>query len=146
MSYRAAVILIQDNKIALIERHRANLHYFTFPGGHIEEGESPQAAAVRETFEELGLQVVIKSWVALMVWMGKMQYYYLVESIGGTFGTGKGDELSTPNLERGSYLPVWMAVPDLLKEPVLPSELAELVTRFVTDGWPDKPIIITGSK
>jgi len=146
MSYRAAVILIQDNKIALIERHRANLHYFTFPGGHIEEGESPQAAAVRETFEELGLQVVIKSWVALMVWRGKMQYYYLVESIGGTFGTGKGDELSTSNLERGSYLPVWMAVSDLLKEQVLPSELAELVTRFVTDGWPDKPIIITGSK
>jgi hypothetical protein len=31
MSYRAAIILLQGNKVALIERHRAGLHYFTFP-------------------------------------------------------------------------------------------------------------------
>ena len=60
MSYRAAVVLLQDDKIALVERHRAGLHYFTFPGGHVEPGETPEQAAVRETREELGLDVSIQ--------------------------------------------------------------------------------------
>ncbi|HEY5158219.1 MAG TPA: NUDIX domain-containing protein, partial [Anaerolineales bacterium] len=68
MSYRAAILLLQDDKIALIERQRAGLHYFTFPGGHVEEGETPEQAAVREAAEELGLQVVIKKMLVRMGW------------------------------------------------------------------------------
>ena len=60
MSYRAAIILLQDDQIALIERHRAGQHYFTFPGGHVEPGETPEQAAVRETKEELGMDVTIQ--------------------------------------------------------------------------------------
>jgi len=41
MSYRAAIILLQDGQIALIERHRAGQHYFTFPGGHVEPARHP---------------------------------------------------------------------------------------------------------
>ncbi len=59
MSYRAAILLLQDNKIALIERHRQGLHYFTFPGSHVDEGETPEQAAIRETLEELGLEVTL---------------------------------------------------------------------------------------
>ena len=55
MSYRAGIILVLNDKVALIERHRAGLHYFTFPGGHVDKGETPERTAVRETEEELGL-------------------------------------------------------------------------------------------
>jgi 8-oxo-dGTP pyrophosphatase MutT (NUDIX family) len=79
MSYRAGIILVLNNKVALIERHRAGLHYFTFPGGHVEKGETPERTAVRETEEELGLQVTLKQLVAQYGWQGKWQYYYLVE-------------------------------------------------------------------
>jgi len=41
MRTRAGIVLIQDGKVALIERHRAGLHYFVFPGGGVDEGESP---------------------------------------------------------------------------------------------------------
>lgn len=64
MRTRAGIILIEDNNVALIERHRAGLHNFVFPGGGVHEGESPEQAATRETMEELGLQVVIKYKVA----------------------------------------------------------------------------------
>ena len=142
MSYRAAILLLQEDKVALIERQRAGLHYFTFPGGHVEEGETPEQAAVREAAEELGLQVVIKKTLARMGWQGKWQHYYLVEAVGGTFGTGRGEEMIMSGPEKGSYLPVWMAIDDLLKQPVLPHEMAELVALHARDGWPAQPIIL----
>ncbi len=33
MRTRAGIILIEDNKLALIERHRAGLDYFVFAAG-----------------------------------------------------------------------------------------------------------------
>ena len=80
MSYRAAVVLLQDDKIALIERHRAGLHYFTFPGGHVEPGETPPQAALREAKEELGLDVSFQRLLAEIWWHDQPQYYYLVSA------------------------------------------------------------------
>jgi 8-oxo-dGTP pyrophosphatase MutT (NUDIX family) len=60
MRVRAGIVLIRDGKVALIERHRAGLDYFVFPGGGVDEGESPEQAAIREAMEELGVQVAIK--------------------------------------------------------------------------------------
>ena len=37
MKNRAGIILIEENKLALIERHRQGLNYFAFPGGGIDE-------------------------------------------------------------------------------------------------------------
>ncbi len=115
MSYRAAIVLLQDDKIALIERHRAGLHYFTFPGGHVEPGETPEQAAVREAREELGLDVSIQRLVAEIWWHDKPQYYYLVEIVGGEFGTGTGEEMHHPLPERGSYQPVWVPVKEFAR-------------------------------
>ncbi|MBE3068122.1 MAG: NUDIX domain-containing protein [Chloroflexi bacterium] len=142
MSYRAGIILLQDDKVALIERHRAGLHYFTFPGGHVDEGENPEQAAVRETEEELGLQVTLKQNLAQISWHGKWQYYYLVEVTGGTFGSGRGEEILDPLPECGTYRPMWMPVAELLDQPVMPRKMAEIVVRFSKEGWPEEPVII----
>lgn len=142
MSYRAGIILLQDDKVALIERHRAGLHYFTFPGGHVDEGETPEHAAIRETEEELGLHVKLKRLVAKIGWQGKWQHYYLAEMTCGIFGSGRGEEMLDPLPERGTYHPMWMPVSDLLDQPVKPRELAQLVVRAVQEGWPGQPIVI----
>jgi 8-oxo-dGTP diphosphatase len=142
MSYRAAILLLQDDKIAMIERHRQGLHYFTFPGGHVDEGETPEQAAIRETMEALGLQVELKKLVVKMGWQGKWQYYYLVEVTGGTFGTGTGEEMHHPLPEKGTYRPVWVPIANLLNQPVKPREMAELVLRFLKEGWPEQPVVI----
>ncbi len=142
MTYRAGILLLQDNKIALIERHRLGLHYFSFPGGHVEPGETPEQAAVRETEEELGLQVSLKQLIAKFAWLGNWQYYFLAEATGGTFGSGTGEEMLNPLPERGTYLPMWMPVADLLDQPVKPRPLAELVARAAREGWPQQPVVI----
>jgi 8-oxo-dGTP diphosphatase len=137
MSYRAAIVLLQDDKIALVERYRAGLHYFTFPGGHVEPGEKPEQAAIREAKEELGLDISIQRLVAEIWWHNQPQYYYLVVAYGGKFGTGKGKEMHHPLPEKGSYQPVWVSVQDLLDLSVLPRSLATMVVKARSTGWPE---------
>ena len=142
MTYRAGIILLQGDKVALIERHRAGTHYFTFPGGHVDKGETPEQAAIRETKEELGLEVTLKQLLAQVSWHGKWQYYYLVEVTSGIFGSGDGIELFNPPPERGTYRPIWMPLVQLLDQPVKPRKLAEIVHRSSKEGWPKEPVII----
>jgi 8-oxo-dGTP diphosphatase len=142
MSYRAAIVLLNNDKLALIERYRDGQHYFTFPGGHVEHGEAPEQAAVREAKEELGLDVSIKRLLAEIWWHAKPQYYYLVEAVGGDFGTGSGEEMHNPRPGRGSYQPVWVPVQDLLDLPVLPRVFAEMIVKARSAGWPDPAAVL----
>jgi 8-oxo-dGTP diphosphatase len=143
MKPRAAVILIENGKIAMIERHRAGMDYVVFPGGKVEAGESPEAAARREVKEELGLDIKIDKLVAEVWYMGTPQYYYLAQRVSGEFGTGTGKEMdSGRDSVKGSHQPVWISLSDLLVRPVLPYLVAEYVINSYPSGWPDKPLLV----
>ena len=140
MRIRAGIVLIENNNVALIERHRAGLNYFVFPGGGVNEGESPEQAAVREAMEELGVRVDIKLKVAeILLGQKSRQIYFLVEQVGGEFGTGAGEEYSDsdPNdPDEGIYIPVWMPISELPGHVnVHPAYVANLVVRSVKEGW-----------
>jgi 8-oxo-dGTP diphosphatase len=144
MRVRAGIVLIKENKVALIERYRAGLHYFTFPGGGVDEGESPEQAAVREAQEELGIEVVIKRKVAeVQLGQKSRQMYFLVEQTGGIFGSGTGEEYhESDNPQKGKYIPIWMAIDDLPRHRnVYPADIASLVVKSITEGWPDSPLM-----
>jgi 8-oxo-dGTP pyrophosphatase MutT (NUDIX family) len=54
-----ALLVTPDDRVLLIhERLQVGTHWLT-PGGGLEPGETPAAAAARETFEETGLEIVI---------------------------------------------------------------------------------------
>jgi 8-oxo-dGTP pyrophosphatase MutT (NUDIX family) len=146
MRTRSAIILIEENKLALIERHRAGKHYFSFPGGGVDAGETPQEAAIREAEEELGIQVEIKQKVAEVIFNGNPQHYFLVQKISGEFGTGAGEEYGEYNPTHGTYHPIWMPLADVPSNNVLPRVLAELVVRSARHGWLAEPVIIIEEK
>ena len=61
--------------------------FFSFPGGHVELGETTEEALLRETFEETGLEIKINNLLCIMqnIWglsEGKIYhevaYYYTV--------------------------------------------------------------------
>lgn len=140
MRIRAGIVLIKDNKVALIERHRAGLDYFVFPGGGVNYGESPEEAAIREAMEELGIEVAIRQKVAeIHIGRKSRQVYFLVDQMSGEFGTGSGEEYtdSDPNdPEEGIYVPIWMPIDELsLEHKIYPAALARLVVGSIQQGW-----------
>jgi 8-oxo-dGTP pyrophosphatase MutT (NUDIX family) len=144
MRIRAGIVLIEDNKVALIERHRAGLDYFVFPGGGVDEGELPEQAAIREAMEELGIQVAIKQKIAeIRLGRNSRQVYYLVDQVGGEFGTGAGEEYTDadPNdPEEGIYVPIWMPIAELSRhQNIHPADVAKLVVRSMQAGWAEDP-------
>ena len=147
MRIRAGIVLIQDNKVALIERHRAGLDYFVFPGGGVGEGETPEQAATREAMEELGVEVAIRQKVAVIqLGQTSRQVYFLVEQIGGEFGKGVGEEYtnSDPHSpEEGIYVPIWMPIDQLpLHGNIYPVDLAGLVVKSIEEGWMDAAVTL----
>lgn len=143
MRNRAGIILIEDNKLALIERHKQGRHYFSFPGGGVDEGETEEQAAVREAEEELGIRVEILHKAAEIVRTNKRnQIYFLVKRVSGEFGTGTGEEFKDNDPVHGTFLPLWMPLEDILNKNVLPRELAELVVRSHQQGWKAEPVIL----
>ncbi len=140
MRIRAGIVLIQNKKVALIERHRAGLDYFVFPGGGVDEGETPEQAAIREAMEELGVEVAIQQKVAeVKVGLKSRHIYFLVEQTGGEFGAGVGEEYTESDPyspEEGIYIPIWMPVEELAHyQNIYPTDIAKLVVRSVREGW-----------
>jgi 8-oxo-dGTP diphosphatase len=146
MRQRSGIILIENDKLALIERHRAGLHYFAFPGGGVDEGETIEQAAVREAEEELGIQVEVIQKVAEVIFNEKPQYYFLVKHLSGDFGTGTGEEYGEYNPIHGTYHPLWLSLTEVPTHNVVPRELADLVVRCSKEGWPTEPVIIIEEK
>lgn len=146
MRVRAVAILIEDDRVALIERQRSGRHYFTFPGGGVEQGETPEQAVVREVEEETGLRVVVQRKLGEAWFQSNRQEYFLVNIVGGVFGTGIGEEYQAVSLEKmrayGSYRPLWMPLAEMLDHNVLPVEVAGLVFRSSREGWPAEPFDI----
>ena len=147
MRTRAGIVLIEDNKVALIERHRAGLDYFVFPGGGVDDGESPEQGAIREAMEELGVQVGIKQKIA-EIHFGRISkhVYFLVERVSGEFGSGTGEEFTDSNPdhpEEGVYVPIWMFIDELPKySNVYPAVLAKLMSQSMKEGWPKQPVTV----
>jgi 8-oxo-dGTP diphosphatase len=146
---RAAALIVRDGQVALIERRNSSRGalYYLFPGGGIEAGETPPEAAAREVEEELGLMVAIGQLVADVQRNGNQQLYFTAEIMGGAFGTGQGAEIiGQVAPDAGSYTPLWLPLADLLRQPVYPRGVAELMVAAATSGWPAGPTTIVDDK
>jgi 8-oxo-dGTP pyrophosphatase MutT (NUDIX family) len=125
---RAGIVLLDGTRVALIKRI-APWHdgpYYLFPGGVVQDEETPADAAMREAQEELGLTV----WLQRLLATGRNQFYFLATRVSGTFGLGAGEELqNAPDHQDGTYTPMWMELRDLPVLDVRPKSLALLLVR-----------------
>lgn len=142
MRKRAGIILIHEGRLALMERHRQGRHYFAFPGGGVDEGETDEQAAIREAEEELGIKVAITQKAATILREGRRdQVYFLVEWVGGEYGTGTGEEYGEVDEFHGTYNPVWMPLEEVLIKNIVPKGLAELAVKSYKEGWGESVVI-----
>ena len=127
MRKRSSVIIIENKKVLLMKRVKEGRTYYVFPGGGIEIGETPEEAAKREAFEELGVEVKIIKCISKVAFNGT-QYYYLADIISGKVGTGNGDEFR--NTDRGTYTPMFISVSDLSAVNIIPEQVVNDLLPF----------------
>lgn len=93
-------ITIINNKVLLIERKKLEnnkfLHYYTIPGGGIEEGETKETAVIRETFEETSVNTEIISYLDTEDYGNGICYWFHLKYISGIPTLG-GEELERNN-------------------------------------------------
>lgn len=59
------VIIEKEGKILIGKRKNSHAPFYSIPGGHLEEGESFEKAAVREILEETGLKILDPKVISL---------------------------------------------------------------------------------
>lgn len=64
-----AAVIERDDRYLMVEEYAMGMRVFSQPGGHIEAGESPEQAVVRETLEETGCDVSCKDLIGVYLWI-----------------------------------------------------------------------------
>lgn len=64
-----AALVQEDDRFLIVEERASGVMVVTQPGGHIEAGESPEDAVIRETLEESGCSVDIGSLLGVYLWI-----------------------------------------------------------------------------
>ena len=64
-----AAVIERDDKFLLVEEYAMGRRVVTQPGGHIEAGESPEQAVVREVREETGACVECRDMIGVYLWI-----------------------------------------------------------------------------
>ena len=134
----AGIVPMNDGFVFMHRKHvirnKDYQEHYTFPGGHLEEGETLEEGVIREIKEEFGIHIkVIKKLYELQNDRVNMkEYFFLCEYIYGEFGTGDGEEFSgnSEYKDSGEYIPEIVKRENIQDLVLLPLEIKE---KFVQD-------------
>ncbi|MGI9235548.1 MAG: NUDIX domain-containing protein [Woeseiaceae bacterium] len=64
-----AAVIENDGNFLLVEEHASGRQVLSQPGGHIETGESPEQAAIREVLEETACDISCGDLIGIYLWI-----------------------------------------------------------------------------
>jgi len=110
-------IVIKDGRILLIERWRDGLHYFSIPGGGIENDETAARTAEREVLEETMVRVTAgRVLYDMRDPVGHVHTFFMCEYVGGEPALDPdSEEAQSAAASHGAnrYVPRWIPLQDV---------------------------------
>lgn len=118
--HTARGIVIHEGKLLLIERWRGNMHYFSIPGGGIEEGEVPEQTVVREIAEETSCVVTVeRPLYVLTTEVGSEHHIFLCLYRSGIPHLPETSPEYLHAKPNNRFAPTWLSLADLSNTPFL---------------------------
>ncbi|MFA6096429.1 MAG: NUDIX domain-containing protein [Candidatus Paceibacterota bacterium] len=138
MKKRVRAIIVENGKILLIHRIKADDDYWVFPGGGVDEEDEDEIMALkRECMEELGVEVASEKYVCseIVAFDGVDQEhrFHICRVLGGEVGCGNGPEYADNGLYEGSHVPEWLSLEDLEKTDLRPENMKRIVENIINN-------------
>jgi 8-oxo-dGTP diphosphatase len=135
-------IVLHQGTILLIERHREGLHYFSVPGGHIEPGETPEMAVIRELQEEANIEIAPLREVFTLVGGDPEHHIFLCEYVAGEPRLDPKSEEALSSVQGiNTYTPQWVPLDELPGLELAPSFTKLLLLNALKNGFPEDALI-----
>ena len=134
---RGAAVVIRDGRMLAIAYAPQKGGHF-IPGGGVEQGETPEEAAIRELHEETGLRGTVQRKLATVYNRGRHEHYFLVEA------TGTKSPAESLDLYPGEVL-TWIDIAALPTTAIWPRRLAWRIAYWHRAGWPSRPAVLEDS-
>jgi 8-oxo-dGTP pyrophosphatase MutT (NUDIX family) len=150
----ARVLLLDQHDRVLLMHARdpddPGHHWWELPGGGLDDGETPEQAAVREVAEETGIQL---DHLGPRVWIRESRFRYRnrdhhrIDHVFLARHTAAATAVATSytdNEKLGLIERDWFTTPDLHQCPdkLLPATLPTLLEALLTGEVPNEPLIL----
>ncbi len=114
-----AAVVEHEGRYLLVDEHAMGRRVLSQPGGHIEAGESPEQAVLRETLEETGCDIACGDLIGVYLWIHpqtRQQFLRIVYAASFL----RCDE--TRKLDEGIVGRIWLTLDELeTRQPLLRS-------------------------
>lgn len=120
----AVALIDKDGRVLLAQRPegKSMAGLWEFPGGKVEQGETPEAALIRELEEELGINTWQSCLAPLTFASHSYDDFHLLMPV---FACRKWDGIPTP---RENQTLKWVAVNDMRNYPMPPADIPLIAT------------------
>ena len=138
----ARAIVLKDDKILIMKRHKMGKDYYTLLGGSVEHDETPDQAAVREVREESSIQITNPKLIFIEEAGDPFgtQYVYLCDYVSGEpFLPNDSEEAFWTVEGKNTYEPLWFPLSELGNIPFVSPLLQEALVMALKHGWPSEP-------